>query len=91
MTLSELFGESILVMVLDFFLENRFWDYSKTDVAKHIGKSRQSMNKVWPTLERFNIIIPSRKIGGTTLYKINPKSETVKKLSELSLVITVLS
>lgn len=85
MTLSELFGESVLVTVLDFFLENRFWDYSKTDVAKQTGKSRQGIYNVWSTLEKYGIVTPSRKIGGTTLYKLNSESLIPKSLSNLSL------
>jgi len=85
MSLEELFGNSVLTKVLDFFLENRFWDYTKTDVANHVDMSRQSMYLNWPTLEKYGIVLPSRKIGGTTLYKTNPESPIVKALSKLAL------
>jgi len=87
MTLEELFGNSVLVKMVDFFLENRFWDYTKTDVAKHIGKSRQSVSDCWAVLEKHGIVVPSRKIGRTVLYKTNPESPIVKELSKLSLSI----
>ena len=87
MTLEEFFGNSIQVKVVDFFLENRFWDYTKSDVAKHVGNSRQSIYGVWPTLEKYEIIVPSRKIGATTLYKTNLESPILKNLSKLSLSI----
>jgi len=85
MSLEELFGNSVLTKVLDFFLENRFWDYTKTDVANHVDMSRQSMYLNWPTLEKYGIVLSSRKIGGTTLYKTNPESPIVKALSKLAL------
>jgi len=87
MSLEELLGNSVLIKVLDFFLENRFWDYTKTDVANHVGMSRQSMYTNWSTLEKYGIVLPSRKIGGTTLYKTNPESPIVKSLSKLALSI----
>ena len=90
MSLEEFFGNSVLVKVVDFFLENRFWDYSKTDIAKNIGKSRQSIHNVWPTLEKYEIIKPSRKIGGTTLYKGNLDSPVFKNFSKVSLSIASL-
>ena len=89
MSLEEFFGNRVLIKVLDFFLENRFWDYTKSDVAKHIDKSRQSMYNVWPILENYNIINESRKIGGTTLYRTNIDSPIVKNFSELSLSIAL--
>ena len=87
MGLEELLGNSVLVKVIDFFLENRFWDYTKSDVAKHVEKSRQSMYGVWPILEKYKIVIDSRKIGGTTLYRTNLDSPIVKSFSRLSLSI----
>jgi len=90
LTLEDLFGNSVLIKIVDFFLENRFWDYTKTDVANNIGVSRQSVYREWPTLEKFKIINDSRKIGATTLYRTNIDSPIVKKLSSLSLGIATI-
>lgn len=87
MSLAEFFGNNVLVKMVDFFLENRFWDYSKTDVASNIGKTRQSVHNSWRKLEDYEIVIPSRKIGNTTLYRTNLESAIVKTLSSLSLSI----
>ena len=87
MALEELLGNSVLVKVLDFFLENRFWDYTKSDVAKHTEKSRQSIYNIWPKLEKYGVVVPSRKIGATTLFKTNLESPIVKNFSKLSLSI----
>lgn len=88
MSLEELFGNSVLVKAIDFFLENRFWDYTKSDVANHIGNSRQQVYKIWPKLKIYGIVIPSRKIGRTILYKTNLDSKLVKSFSKLSLSIS---
>jgi len=83
--LKYLFGNDVFVKILDFFLENRFWDYTKTDVAKHAEVSRVQLYRVWPILEKLEIVKPSRKIGATILYKANTESPIFQKLSELSL------
>jgi len=80
-----LFGDNALVKILDFFLENRFWDYTKTDVAREAEVSRVQLYRVWSILEDLEIVKPSRKIGAAILYKANTDSPIFKKLSELSL------
>ena len=82
--LEDLFGNSALVKALDFFLENRFWDYTKKDVAQNSGISRTQLYKFWNSLESHGIVKGTRKIGGTTLYKVNMDSRTVKLLEALS-------
>lgn len=82
-----LFGDDVLIRILDFFLENRFWDYTKTDIARETEVSRVQLYRIWHFLEKFEIVQPSRKIGAATLYKANTNSPIFKKLSELSLEI----
>jgi len=87
MVLKYLFGSDTLVKVLDFFLENRFWDYTKTDVSKNAEVSRVQLYRIWDILEKLEVVKPSRKIGATVLYKANTESPVFKKMSELSLEI----
>jgi len=82
-----LFGDNALTKILDFFLENRFWDYTKTDVAREAEVSRVQLYRVWNVLEELEIVKPSRKIGATVLYRANTESPIFKKLSELALEI----
>ena len=82
-----LFGDNALIKILDFFLENRFWDYTKSDVAREAEVSRVQLYRVWNVLEELEIVKPSRKIGATVLYKANTESPIFKKLSELALEI----
>ena len=82
--LEELFGNSALVKALDFFLENRFWDYTKKDVARESGISRTQLYRFWNLLEDLDLVKGTRKIGGTTLYKINVDSPIMKRLEALS-------
>ena len=81
-------GDTPLIRVIDFLIENSIFDYTKTDIADNSGISRASLYKVWPMLEKFEIIKSSRKIGNTTLYKLNKGNPVVQKLIELDLKIS---
>ena len=83
--LEDLFGNSALVKTLDFFLENRFWDYTKKDIARESGISRTQLYRFWNVLEDFGIVKETRKIGGTTLYKMNMDSPIGKLLEAISI------
>lgn len=86
--LEDLFGNSALVKILDFLLENRFWDYTKTDIAKHSEISRVQLYRVWGRVLELGLVKESRKIGATTLYMTNVGSPVMKRLSTLSMEIT---
>jgi hypothetical protein len=85
--LEELFGDNSLIKVLDFLLENRFWEYTKKDIAENAEISRVQFYRLWETLEKYQIIIVSRRIGATSLYITNVRSPIVKKLGSLALEI----
>lgn len=82
--LEDLFGNNALVKTLDFFLENRFWDYTKKDVARESGISRTQLYRFWNVLEGHGLVKETRKIGGTTLYKANMDSSIMQRLETLS-------
>ena len=82
--LEDLLGNNAFTKVLDFFLENRFWDYTKKDVANESGISRTQLYRFWNVLEKFELVKETRKIGGTTLYKVNLDSPIIRLLEQLS-------
>jgi len=82
--LKDLLGNNAFTKVLDFFLENRFWDYTKKDVANESGISRTQLYRFWNVLEEFELVKGTRKIGGTTLYKVNLDSPIIRLLEQLS-------
>ena len=81
-------GDAPLIRVLDFLIENGIFDYTKTEIAENAKISRASLYNIWPTLERYKLVTISRKIGNTTLYKLNKKNPVVQKLIELDLKIS---
>ena len=86
--LVEFLGDTPLIRVFDFLIENSLFDYTKTDLAKNAEISRASLYKVWPTLEKYELVKENRKIGNTILYKLNKKNPVVQKLIELDLKIS---
>jgi len=79
------FGGGTRLRVMDFLIGNSIFDYTKTDIAKNSDVSRASLYSVWPQLERYEIVKASRKIGNTTLYRLNKENPVVQKLIELDL------
>ncbi|MBU4266395.1 MAG: hypothetical protein L6243_05705 [Candidatus Altiarchaeales archaeon] len=83
--LIEFFGNYPLVRVLDFLIENRGFDYSKTEISKQANVSWGSLYSLWSKLDGFGIVAPTRSFGNTTLYKLNEKNSFVKKILKIEL------
>lgn len=85
----QFFGNSPFYRVLDFFLDNFGLDFSKSEVARATEVSRMTLNLFWDKLlVDKGIIIKTKKIGNTILYRLNTKSEIVKKFREMDFVLS---
>lgn len=82
-----LLGESPLVKVLDFFLENDVYDYSKSEVAQETGVSRVTLQEIFARLEKLDVIKKTRVSGKAQLYQFNKQNPTVQSLIEFDLMI----
>lgn len=83
--LLEYFGDTPLLRIIDFLLENRLFDYSKKQIIDETGLSKITFYKYWGRLVNLKIVEPTRSFGKTTLYKLNEKNPLVKKTKELEL------
>ena len=81
--LTEIFGNSPPVRILDFFLDNKLFDFSKSEIAREIGMSKVTVHKYIDALLRLGILKENRKIGRASMYKLNLESPLVKKLMEI--------
>jgi hypothetical protein len=80
----EAFGiKNPTLRVLDFFIDNEGFDYSKTEVMEGTDLSRATLFNVWPKLEALELLIATRTVGRAKMYKLNKKNPVVKKLMEL--------
>jgi DNA-binding transcriptional ArsR family regulator len=75
-------GDSPKLRIIDFFLDNPLFDFTKKEVIEALGMSKQTFYKYFPDLERDGIVVVSRKIGRARLYKINLEHPLVEMLRE---------
>ncbi|RLE64435.1 MAG: hypothetical protein DRJ47_07705 [Thermoprotei archaeon] len=75
-------GDSPKLRIIDFFLDNPLYDFTKKEVIEALGMSKQTFYKYFPDLEKYGIVKVSRKIGRVKLYKINLKHPLVEMLRE---------
>ncbi|GEM_PF-894256 len=83
----KMLGYSPKLRILDIFLDNPYFDFSKSEVVRELGMSKQTFYKNFKDLEELEIVKPSRNIGRATLYRINTEHPLVKRLNEVSLQI----
>lgn len=76
-------GKSPKIKLIDFFLENNTFDYTKSEVAEQTGISRVTLNDLWPELIKTKFLVQRRRIANAVLYGLNNNSSIVKKLKEL--------
>ncbi len=79
----EVFGNNPIIKVLDFLISFQLFDYPLTEIAKNSGVSYSSLQTFWGKLERNNIVIKTRRVGKSDLYKLNTKNPAVKQLIKL--------
>lgn len=81
--LLSLTGDMPLFKIVDFLLDNKGMDFSKTDIAKGAEISRASLFNYWAELERYGIVKVTRSFGNTKLYTLNSKNPVTQKIIEL--------
>lgn len=75
-------GDSPKLRIVDFFLDNPMFDFTKKEVIEALGMSKQTFYKYFPELEEYEIVKVSRRIGKAKLYRINPEHPLVSMLRE---------
>jgi hypothetical protein len=80
-------GESPVLRIVDFFLDNPLSDYSKNEIVKNLAMSRTTFFKYWKEVEKSGALTVSRKIGRATLYELDRGSEVAKQLIKLDMAL----
>jgi DNA-binding transcriptional ArsR family regulator len=75
--------KSPVLRILDFLMDNKAYDYSKTDIAKGAGISRTTLSSAWENLEKNSLVKETREVGRAKMYKLNLDSPVVRKFIEL--------
>ena len=79
----EIFGNSPIIKILDFLITFADFDYPMTEIAKNSGVSYSTLQTIWGNLVRNNIVIKTRRVGKSDLYKLNTKNPAVQQLIKL--------
>jgi len=76
-------GNTPFIRVISFLLENRIFDYSKTDIAKNAEVGWSTLHGIWKKLEELDIVILTRRVGKSKMYKLNEENPIVRKMIEI--------
>jgi len=87
--LLKVLGDSPKLRIIDFFLDNSLFDFTKKEVIEALGMSKQTFYKYFADLEKYGVVIASRRIGKATLYKINLENPIVKMLREYEIQLSL--
>lgn len=84
----EQFGDTPQLRVMDFLIDNQFFDYPMTEIARESNVSYNSIKLFFPNLIKSGIIVKTRKIGKSDYYKLNLNNVFVKNLIKLDWILT---
>lgn len=83
-TLQKIFGNSAVAKVLDFLTLYKEFDYPKVEISRNSGVAWKTLYRIWPILEKYELVTLTRRIGRAKLYKLNLVNPIVKALNELT-------
>lgn len=76
----KIFGENPQTKIIDFLADHPDYDYTITEISEKTRVSKPTAYKVIRNLLKEELIIVSRKIGRSKLYKLNTRNEIVKTI-----------
>ena len=79
----EVFGNNPIIKVLDFLITFQLFDYPLTEIAKNSNVSYSTLQTFWEKLVKNKIVIKTRRVGKSDLYKLNTKNPAVQQLIKL--------
>lgn len=79
--LVKVLGHSPKLRIIDLFLSSPYFDFSKEELVRELGMSKQTLYRDFKDLEELGLVVKTRKIGRATLYRINAKNPFVKMLN----------
>jgi hypothetical protein len=79
----EVFGNNPIIKVLDFMITFQAFDYPLTEIAKNSGVSYSTLQTFWDRLVRNNIVMKTRRVGKSDLFKLNTENPAVRQLIKL--------
>jgi len=81
-------GDTPQLRVIDFLIDNHFFDYPLTEIARKSNVSYNSLASLFPGLIERKIVIKTRRIGKSDYYKLNLDNSFVKNIIRLDWSLT---
>ena len=78
------FGDTPQLRVLDFLIENHFFDFPMTEIARESNVSYNSIVTFFSNFIESGIIVKTRKVGKSDYYKMNLDNSFVMNLIRLN-------
>lgn len=79
----DFFGNGARLKVLDFLITFQLFDYPLTEIAKNSEVSYSTLQTFWDQSVKNNIVINTRRVGKSDLFKINTNNPAIKQLIKL--------
>lgn len=71
-------GDTHQLRVIDFLIDNHFFDYLLTEIARESNVSYNSLTSFFSDWIKKGIVIKTRKVGKSDYFKLNLQNEFVK-------------
>jgi len=81
------FGDTPQLRVLDFLIDNHFFDFPITEIARGSNVSYNSLKVFFGTLVSSEILVKTRKLGKSDYYKLNIKHPFISNLIKLDWIL----
>lgn len=79
----EQFGDTPQLRVIDFMIENHFFDFPLTEIARESNVSYNSLKNFIDNFVETGFFIKTRKIGKSDYFKLNLENSFVQNLLKL--------
>ena len=82
------FGDTPQLRVMDFLIDNHFFDFSITEVAKGANVSYNSIKRFFNKFIESGFVVKTRHIGKSDYFQLNLKNEFIAELIKLDWILT---
>src|SRR3989344_2532373 len=77
------FGDTPQLRVFDFLIDNHFFDFPMTEIARGANVSYNSLKLFFPSLINAGILVRTRRVGKSDYFKFNTENNFVDNLMKL--------
>lgn len=82
------FGDTPQLRVIDFLIDNHFFDYPLTEIARESNVSYNSLKSFFNQFISSGVVCKTRRIGKSDYFKLNMENPFVKNLIKLDWSLT---